>query len=204
MVLSAIEQGGIVIVAHLQWLGDSVNTVSSDGPRRFAASYDTEDLSTSFVLNTVIFIISKDTFSHSINIRFRGRKKDRNIYTASLVILYCIQIMKYFDSSEIITQGAYETHRSLDKQFQSINMNMAKRSWRRWFNILSLFRYYLPFGKDVALNMNKLKFLSHKNALCQNWLKSIQSTILYIPIMLCVFINSQTVYFSPYLSIYTI
>ena len=46
--------------------------------------------------------------------------------------------------------------------------------WRRrffiFFNVL-LFHSNLPFEKRMTLHLNKLKFFSPKNALCQVWLK---------------------------------
>ena len=38
-------------------------------------------------------------------------------------------------------------------------------------NVFSLFRYYLPFRKDLTLYMNKLNSSSPKDALCQVRLK---------------------------------
>ena len=39
------------------------------------------------------------------------------------------------------------------------------------FNVVSLFRYYLPLEKGVALHLNKCDSPPPKNALCQFWLK---------------------------------
>ena len=48
----------------------------------------------------------------------------------------------------------------------------------QWFlkfvNLFSLFRYYLPLEKGVALHLNKRESLSPKNALNQFWLKLAQ------------------------------
>ena len=41
-------------------------------------------------------------------------------------------------------------------------------------NVISLFRYYLSFGKEVALCLNKLESPLLKDALCQVWLKLAQ------------------------------
>ena len=54
-------------------------------------------------------------------------------------------------------------------------LKMAQWFWRRRFlnfiNVFSLFRYYLPLGKYMALHMNKIEFPSPKNASRQVWLK---------------------------------
>ena len=48
-------------------------------------------------------------------------------------------------------------------------------SWEQDFinyvNVFSLFRYYLPLEKGVALHLKKLEFPSPNDALCQVWLK---------------------------------
>ena len=41
-------------------------------------------------------------------------------------------------------------------------------------NVCSLFRNYLPLEKGGALNLNKIESPSHKNALCQVWMKLAQ------------------------------
>ena len=41
-------------------------------------------------------------------------------------------------------------------------------------NVFSSFRYYHYLEKDVALNLRKIKFPLHKEALCQVWLKLVQ------------------------------
>ena len=40
-----------------------------------------------------------------------------------------------------------------------------------FINVFSLFRYYLPLGKDMTLHMNKIEFPSPKYASRQVWLK---------------------------------
>ena len=42
------------------------------------------------------------------------------------------------------------------------------------FNIISLFCYYLPLEKDVALHLNKRESPSSKDPLCQVWMKLAQ------------------------------
>ena len=48
----------------------------------------------------------------------------------------------------------------------------------QWFlkfvNLFSLFRYYLPLEKGVALHLNKRESPSPKDAFCQVWLKLVQ------------------------------
>ena len=46
-----------------------------------------------------------------------------------------------------------------------------RRRFLKFVNIFSLFPYYLPLEKGVALHLNKLKSPSPKDALCQVWLK---------------------------------
>ena len=41
-------------------------------------------------------------------------------------------------------------------------------------NVFSLFHNYLPLEKGMALHLNKLEYPSHKDALCQDWLKLAQ------------------------------
>ena len=57
-------------------------------------------------------------------------------------------------------------------------LKLAQWFWRRRFlnfvNVFSLFRNYLPLGKGGALHLNKLESPSHKDALCQVWLKLAQ------------------------------
>ena len=58
--------------------------------------------------------------------------------------------------------------------FCQIWLKLAQWFWRRclkFVNVFSLFRNYLPLKKGGALQLYKLKFPSHKNALCQVWLK---------------------------------
>ena len=56
----------------------------------------------------------------------------------------------------------------------------AKFGWNRPsgsgedFNLFLLFPNYLPFGKGVALHLNKLKCPSPRDTLCQVWLKLAQ------------------------------
>ena len=40
-----------------------------------------------------------------------------------------------------------------------------------FLNVFTLFRNYFPLEKDGALHLNKLESPSHKDALCQVWLK---------------------------------
>ena len=42
---------------------------------------------------------------------------------------------------------------------------------RRFLNVFSLFGYYLPLKKCMALNLNKFEFPLPKNTLCHVWLK---------------------------------
>ena len=57
-------------------------------------------------------------------------------------------------------------------------LKLAQWFWRRRFfnfvNVFSLFRNYLPLGKDGALHLNKLESPSPKDAFCQVWLKLAQ------------------------------
>ena len=57
-------------------------------------------------------------------------------------------------------------------------LKLAQRFWRKRFfnfvNVISRFRNYLPFEKGGALHLNKLISPSHKDALCQVWLKLAQ------------------------------
>ena len=41
----------------------------------------------------------------------------------------------------------------------------------KYFNVILHFRYYLPFGKGVALHLNKPESPSPNDALCQVWFK---------------------------------
>ena len=57
-------------------------------------------------------------------------------------------------------------------------LKFAHWFWRRRFfnfeNVISRFRNYLAFEKGGALHLNKLVSPSHKDALCQVWLKFTQ------------------------------
>ena len=57
-------------------------------------------------------------------------------------------------------------------------LKMAKWFWRRRFlkvvNLFLLIPDYLPFGKGVALHLNKLESPSPKDTLCHVWLKLAQ------------------------------
>ena len=57
-------------------------------------------------------------------------------------------------------------------------LKLVQWFWRRRFfnfvNVFSLFHNYLPFEKGWGLHLNKLISPSHKNALCQVWLKLAQ------------------------------
>ena len=57
-------------------------------------------------------------------------------------------------------------------------IKLALCFWRRRFlkvgNLILSFPNYLPFGKGVALHLNKLESPSPKDALCQDWLKLAQ------------------------------
>ena len=58
-------------------------------------------------------------------------------------------------------------------------LKLAQWFWEEDFffnfvNVFSLFRNYLPLDEGVALHMNKLESSSHKDALCQVWLKLAQ------------------------------
>ena len=46
-----------------------------------------------------------------------------------------------------------------------------KRGFWNNFNIILLFRFYLPFEKGVALHLNKIESPPLKDVLCQVWLK---------------------------------
>ena len=48
---------------------------------------------------------------------------------------------------------------------------VLKRGFLNIFNIILLFRFYLPFEKGMALHYNKLESPPLKNVLCQVWLK---------------------------------
>ena len=45
------------------------------------------------------------------------------------------------------------------------------RRFLKFVNVFSLFRYYLPLEKGLALHLNKYESPSPKDALCQVWLK---------------------------------
>ena len=51
---------------------------------------------------------------------------------------------------------------------------VLKRGFFNIFNIILLFRFYLPFEKDVAYHLNKFESPPSKGALCQIWLKLIK------------------------------
>ena len=48
---------------------------------------------------------------------------------------------------------------------------VLKREFLNIFNIILLFRFYLPFEKGLVLHLNKLKSPPSKDALRQDWLK---------------------------------
>jgi hypothetical protein len=54
-------------------------------------------------------------------------------------------------------------------------LNLASWFWRRRFSkifsLFLLFRYYLPLEKGYPLPLNKFESPSHKDDLCQVWLK---------------------------------
>ena len=45
------------------------------------------------------------------------------------------------------------------------------RRFLKFVNVFLLFCYYLPFGKAMALHLNKIKFPLLKDAFCRVWLK---------------------------------
>ena len=49
-----------------------------------------------------------------------------------------------------------------------------KEGFLNIFNIILLFRFFLPFVKGVALHSNKLESPPLKDVLCQVWLKVAQ------------------------------
>ena len=51
---------------------------------------------------------------------------------------------------------------------------VLEKGFFNFVNVFSIFRNYLPLKKDVAFHLNKLKFSSPKDALCQVWLKLTQ------------------------------
>ena len=57
-------------------------------------------------------------------------------------------------------------------------LKLAQWFWRsrcfNFINVFSLFRNYLPLGKDGALQLKKSKFPLPKDSLCQIWLKLAQ------------------------------
>ena len=53
-------------------------------------------------------------------------------------------------------------------------MVLEKKTLKVFNNVFFLFPNYLPFGKGVALCLNKLDFPSPNDALCQIWLKLAQ------------------------------
>ena len=48
---------------------------------------------------------------------------------------------------------------------------VLKREDLNIFNIILLFRFYLPFEKGVSLHLNKLESPPLKDVLCQVWVK---------------------------------
>ena len=60
-------------------------------------------------------------------------------------------------------------------------LKLAQLFWRRFLKVVNsflLFPNYLPFGKDMALQLNKLESPSPRNTLCQVWLKMAQCMVL--------------------------
>ena len=55
-----------------------------------------------------------------------------------------------------------------------IGQAVLEKKILKFVNVFSPFRNYLPFGKDVALDLNKLESPSPKDTLCQVWLKLAQ------------------------------
>ena len=55
-----------------------------------------------------------------------------------------------------------------------IGQAVLEKKILKFVNVVSPFRNYLPFGKDVALDLNKLESPSPKDTLCQVWLKLAQ------------------------------
>ena len=48
---------------------------------------------------------------------------------------------------------------------------LKKKIFLKFVNVVSLFPYYLPLEKGMALHLNKTEFPSPKDALCHVWLK---------------------------------
>ena len=51
---------------------------------------------------------------------------------------------------------------------------VLKKKISKYFHVILLFHFYLPFKKGVALHLNKLESPPPKDALCQVWLKLAQ------------------------------
>ena len=67
----------------------------------------------------------------------------------------------------------FESHSSKDTLCQ-VWLKLDQWFWRRFLKVVNLFLLfpnYLPFGKGMALHLNKFESPSSKNTLCQVWLK---------------------------------
>ena len=63
---------------------------------------------------------------------------------------------------------------SLKDALCQVWLKLALWFWRRFFNffnVFSLFHYYLPLEEGRALHLNKIESPSPKDVLCQVWLK---------------------------------
>ena len=69
-------------------------------------------------------------------------------------------------------------------------------SWPRedfilcFVNELLLFHYYFPLTKKIAFHFNKFESPSPKKALCQDWLKLVQSRKIFFWFPQCIFLIS--------------
>ena len=57
---------------------------------------------------------------------------------------------------------------------RNCTIDSGKKSFSYIYNIILLFRYYLPLKKGVAVYLNNLEFPPPKDALCQVWFKLAQ------------------------------
>ena len=71
----------------------------------------------------------------------------------------------------------FESHSSKDTLCQ-VWLKLDQWFWRRFLKVVNLFLLfpnYLPFGKGMALHLNKFESPSPRDTFCQVWLKLAQS-----------------------------